>query len=101
MAGTPGQDKFKDEKLFGFPIKVEAGENIQFVGGVPLSQWIVCANGLVIAHFIDEFHMLVYLEFLKQGGLKKFPKKIIDLLRDYHQLNQLGVQTVVNGELKK
>ncbi|HYD19996.1 MAG TPA: hypothetical protein VEB40_00875 [Flavipsychrobacter sp.] len=70
-----------------FPIKIEYGSNIAFepTAGYGYYQFIVAANGFVIASFVDEGSMLWYLDYLKQYGFSKFPKKIMDILRAQHE----------------
>ena len=79
-----------------FPIKVEYGKNIVFepTAGYGYDQFMVIANGFVIASFVDETSMHSYLGYLKQHGFSKFPKKIMDILRAQHE------QTCVNEKRK-
>ena len=90
-------DKFKLDQ--GFPIQVEAGKNIVFVGTTPIDEWIVCANGLLIATFHNEFCCAMYMNYLKQSGFKHFTKKMLDLLRDNHAFNQKGILLNKGGNI--
>lgn len=43
-------------------------------------QYIVAANGMVIAHFLSLASRDSYLQYLKKYGFKEFDKKIMDIL---------------------
>lgn len=64
-----------------FPIKVETYIQPIIDRNVGMyEQHVVCANGMVIAHFLSVTSRDSYLEYLKKYGFKEFPKKIMDIL---------------------
>lgn len=75
--------KNSDKPKSGFPIDIVAYPNTVLdpqLGGY--TQWVVAANGLVIAHFVDETSCHSYLKYLETFGFNKFPKKIIEILEN-------------------
>ncbi len=44
------------------------------------TEYIVMANGFIIAHFVDETSMASFLGYLKQYGLSKYPKAIMEII---------------------
>lgn len=69
-----------DKPKSAFPIEVKGFPQEVFDKAGGYKQWIVAANGFVIAHFVDESSMLSYLNYIKQFGFKLFPKVIMDVL---------------------
>lgn len=91
------KDKFKLEA--GFPIEVEAGKNIVFVGNVPIDEWLVCANGFLLASFHNEFDVKMFLSYLQQTNFKHYPKKIMDIIRDNYAFGQKGIILGKDGNI--
>ncbi len=43
-------------------------------------RYMVCANGFIIATFVDETSMNSYLDYLKKYSFHKFPKQVMDII---------------------
>lgn len=84
--------KFKatTNKSFNFAIKVEVFEKLVFdpIAG-SYTQYVVGANGFVIAHFVDQISAASYLEYLSKFGFSKFPTQVIDIIRSQFETDAI------------
>lgn len=82
-----------------FNIDVELFSQVTFdknIGGY--EEWVVIANGFIIAHFVDEPSGIVYMKWLQKFGFTHFPKKIIDIL-EMQWLNGVGRTALTKGKI--
>ncbi len=76
-----------------FPVEMLCEKQAIFHKDIGMyDQWIVAANGIVIAHFVDDTSAMTYLNnYIKQYGFSTFPKVITDAMQRQYE----------NGVIKK
>ncbi len=79
-----------DKKDRNFPIQINCFKQMAIDATYgAYDEWVVAANGFIIAHFVDETSLASYMNYLKQFGFKLFPKTIMDILEKQYNSGAL------------